>query len=148
MKLATKERLVLALLALVAAWIPGHALVVARFDLNPWKWFGWAMYTVPPPVIRCYPVAMPEQRMLEPDGLPPATRERVLATTRAFLQARADVGAWIEPDECAEAFFEAFPGVDVLAIQVQRLEVRRESATLERIAVDQYDYRRGGTGGD
>ena len=32
-----------------ALWPIGHAALVARYDVDPWKLAGWAMYTRPTP---------------------------------------------------------------------------------------------------
>jgi len=42
-----KRRLALALLAFVAAWPLVHRALVARFELDPWKHAGFAMYAAP-----------------------------------------------------------------------------------------------------
>lgn len=143
MTLDTKRKLVAALLALVAAWVPGHALVVARLELDPWKWFGWAMYTVPKPVVRTYAVAMPGQRRLGVAELPPDERAGVLAAYGRFTERRIQFGSRSEPDEFATVLFDAYPDVDELVVQVQTLALNRETAVLERVSVDSYEYARG-----
>lgn len=47
MTLAAKQRLVVGVLAGLAAWPLAHRLLVARYDLDPWRFFGWAMYCTP-----------------------------------------------------------------------------------------------------
>ena len=42
-----KRRLVAAGLLLFALWPPLHFALVRRYDVDPWKLFGFAMYSVP-----------------------------------------------------------------------------------------------------
>ena len=74
MTYAVKRKIVLAGLVVVTAWPAVHHGLVRALDLNPWHWFGWSMYTVPPP---------------EPGGLPlfPA-RSKGLATCPAVPRER------------------------------------------------------------
>ena len=44
MTLAGKQRLVFAVLALLAVWPLAHRVLVWRYDIAPWRFFGWAMY--------------------------------------------------------------------------------------------------------
>ena len=49
MKIRTKRRLVVFGLAAFTIWPLVHRGLVARYDTNPWRLFGWAMYCVPRP---------------------------------------------------------------------------------------------------
>ena len=42
-----KARVVGTLLLLVAVWPLAHRQLVVRFDVNPWKLYGFAMYCTP-----------------------------------------------------------------------------------------------------
>ena len=48
MTYASKQRLAGILLVVLGLWPLAHFFVVRALDLNPWNWFGWAMYTTPP----------------------------------------------------------------------------------------------------
>lgn len=45
----TKRHLLLVGIALLALWPSAQHLLAKRFELNPWKFFGWAMYCTAPP---------------------------------------------------------------------------------------------------
>ncbi|HSQ00629.1 MAG TPA: hypothetical protein VL049_25680, partial [Candidatus Dormibacteraeota bacterium] len=45
--LAAKQRLVVSVLAVLALWPLAHRALVWRYDLDPWRFFGWAMYCTP-----------------------------------------------------------------------------------------------------
>ena len=47
MSVASKRRIMASLVLALAIWPPCHFFVVGAFGLNPWNWFGWAMYTQP-----------------------------------------------------------------------------------------------------
>ena len=107
------------LLALVAAWPVAHYAWVQTQGVSPWKFFGWAMYTVP----RFQ--ASFEFRSLDggPEGILryPA---RSPAGRQAIQQYRQDELAWLrqtDPTEMARAVFAAYP-------RVRRLELTRRLA--------------------
>ena len=44
-----KRRLVIGGLSILTCWPLAHRALVATFELNPWKFCGWAMFCVPNP---------------------------------------------------------------------------------------------------
>ena len=52
MTTATKARVVTAGLILFTLWPVVHMVLVARYDLSPWKLAGWGMYAAPRPNYR------------------------------------------------------------------------------------------------
>lgn len=48
-RLEVKRRLVIGALAVVTMWPLAHRALVAWFALNPWKFYGWAMFCIPNP---------------------------------------------------------------------------------------------------
>lgn len=44
MRFEKKQRIVFAVLVVLAIWPLVHRGFVDRYDLNPWKFFGWSMY--------------------------------------------------------------------------------------------------------
>ena len=47
MNLELKRRLTAFFILAFALWPAVHYGLVLRFDVDPWKLFGWAMYSVP-----------------------------------------------------------------------------------------------------
>lgn len=139
MSLAARSRLAVASLALLALWPLAHHALAARLQLDPWRYFGFAMY--------CYPKTDVSVRFLErrggqrrpislaslPDSLIPALRRfRADRLTRGRLR----------PDALAPHLWAA-SGAEELVIEVWTLHYDVETARfLER--VDDYVYRRPG----
>ena len=49
MSTRVKTLIAVGLLCMVGGWPPIHRALVWRFELNPWEFFGWAMYAAPRP---------------------------------------------------------------------------------------------------
>ena len=130
MSLAVKRNLVAALLSLMVAWLPVHRWLVVRYEVNPWKFAGWAMYVAPPPVV--------EIEFLRTDGdrlspLPfretsPKHRDAVVK----FLLRRGHAGNLVRPDGLVAEIFAVVPEADQLAIVVTHTVLDPETAMLVR----------------
>lgn len=138
-----KARCVLALLVASTLWPLAHHALAQAFDWNPWKWFGWAMYTTPARRVRAE-AWTPEGRPLNLAGVPPAAAERALAAYREWSNRRIELGGSAAPDAFAEALFAAYP--EVAAFEVRAFDVRMERASasfVERPAAGSpWSYRR------
>ena len=91
-----KRRIVLALLVVLALWPPVQHALVQRYGLNPWKFFGFAMYAQPRiiPIVDVYVFDEGGRRrpLLRPD------EQRAVET----FQLRREVWGELEaPDELA-----------------------------------------------
>ncbi len=42
-----RRKLMLAIVAFVLLWPVAHAGLVARYQIDPWEFFGWSMYALP-----------------------------------------------------------------------------------------------------
>lgn len=134
-----KRRLALALLAFVAAWPLVHRALVARFELDPWKHAGFAMYAAPSlPVLAA--VLAPEAGalvLLDEESLPAGAR----AALERFRVERLALGRLRQPDDVARAVLAARPELAGVAVQVQRTTLDPRSARMRR-ASESYFYDR------
>jgi hypothetical protein len=144
MSYAAKERAVAAALALLSIWPIGHFFLVRALDLNPWNWFGWAMYTTPAKRLVAE-VYGPDGRQLDPAKTTPEHGRRLLAAYKRYSDRYMELGAFTDADAFARACFEAYPGYATVTIRVYAVGVDRRTASVEKRAVEgsPYEYRRG-----
>ncbi len=131
-------------LGVALLWPPLQRLGVARWDVNPWKLGGFAMYAVPtPPVLVVVFEATREGfRPLDPRGFPDPVRREY----DAFRMRRHALGALHEPEALARAVLVARPGWDGVVIAVQRMFLDPGSARMGSRR-DRYVYDRAGLEG-
>jgi hypothetical protein len=102
-------------LLLVALWPIAHRQLVTRFDVNPWKLYGFAMYCTPHGLsIELIDRSQPQLRKLDPASLPPRAR---LALDR-FAIRRGTLGKLQPPDAMAREVLRALPEVRNLSVAV------------------------------
>lgn len=101
----------------LALWPVIHAGLAARYQIDPWKLFGWAMYAVPPIVetdIRVFEHLEPGWRPLHPSRVS-AGEEAGL--TRFLVRHRA-LGMLVTPEDFARAYLARRPEVTGIAVEV------------------------------
>ena len=136
-----KRQVVCMALVVLAIWPLVHHVAVRRFDLDPWKLFGWSMYTVPPRRVRAFPVSLEDDRLLGVAGLPPHHARLVKSAYDDFSQLRRQWGEFVTPDEFARSLFVAYPEVDRLAIYVQHIRVDRSTAKVGEHSISDPPYK-------
>ena len=133
-------RLATALLVAVMVW-PGVQHVLARsLELDPWAFFGFAMYSVPNLRVNVRAAG------LEADGGEPDWNAIPVSSYRLlndYAEARARYGLLLPPDGLAEALFERQPEISALLIRVRRWQISPETSRLEAVDRDAV-YRRPG----
>ena len=136
MTLARKQKLVVVMLAVLAVWPLLHHSLVRRYELNPWRFFGWSMYTRPVNkiAVRVRPSSGDYAAL---DG---ATVAGELA---AYIRARASWGKLARPDALARATLERNPRLPGVVVEVENLLLRPESGRFE-LSPDIYRYERQG----
>lgn len=117
MSYARKQRAVIGMLLVVAFWPLVHRALVARYDLNPWKFFGFAMYCVPTlePQIRLHVDYGGRIEALDPS---PRHFARVRFEIEAFKHDRGIWGDLATPDRIAQALFDVLTRVEGLEVEV------------------------------
>ena len=120
MSFTAKRRLVLAFLVCVAAWPLAHRFLVARFEIDPWRLGGWAMYCTPKLQVEVALVPERAGRPIELD-LPPSLREEA----NRFAGRRAVLGRFVNPDVLARRALDRLEADSVVVtIQHDRLDPR------------------------
>jgi hypothetical protein len=134
--LQAKVRALQVAIALVLLWPFAHYALVQRYDVNPWKFAGWAMYS------RLGPQAHVSVR-----GIERGTEHEIdLASAPADVQNAAQQYQWrtrqygvlVRPDALARATLKAFANLDAVVI-------RRESPFIDpgtdRLALRRWVFR-------
>lgn len=138
MSSALRRRLAAGLLVAVMAW-PGIQHVLARsLELDPWAFFGFAMYAVPNLRVNVRAAGLAEDGG-EPDwNAIPVSSYRLL---NDYAEARARYGLLLPPDALADQLFERHPQIEALLIRVRRWRISPETHRLEPLDRDRV-YRR------
>jgi hypothetical protein len=125
-----KRNAVAALLAFVAIWPIAHRALVARYEIDPWKLGGFAMYATPTlPVLLGVLVEGEGEGAgrlvpLDESSLPLAARARL----DRFRVERVALGRLREPRDAARAILAARPDLHGLVVLVQRTTLDPRSA--------------------
>lgn len=129
MSIERKKRVVVVLLLVLACWPLVHRALVARYDLNPWKFFGFAMY--------CVPTLQPQVRLHVDYG---GRLETLDDSAPHFAQLRSEVlrfkhqrGIWGDlatPERVAEALFEVLTQAKAVEVEVIDPHLDSKSATI------------------
>jgi hypothetical protein len=133
---AGKARVAVAGLVLLLVWPPVHHALVERYRIDPWKYFGFAMYCRPTLPIRLEARALgtDARAKVDPRELPPeAQREWV-----AFLRERATFGQLRTPRTLADRIFRLRPGTNEVVLVVTHARLEPGSG---RIVADPTEYR-------
>ena len=128
MTLAAKQRLVVAVLAVLAAWPLAHRALVRRYDLDPWRFFGWAMYCTPklPADVYLFTIENGVRTAVPVDELTPAHRRSVYA-----LRARRGLwGTLASPSRAGAALLAARPNAAAVEVVVSKWYLDPTTATI------------------
>lgn len=129
MTLAGKQRLVVAMLAVLAAWPLAHRALVVRYDLDPWRFFGWAMYCTPklPATISLFAI---EDGVRQPVEIRSLSRDgrRAIAVLR---RRRSLWGTLASPDRAGQALLAARPDAEAVEVVVSKLYLNPTTASID-----------------
>jgi hypothetical protein len=138
-----KRRIVKVLLVALAVWPIAHFALVLRFGVDPWKLFGWAMYSVPG--------AMKTVRVIElsrDGGAREVTRavqgEAVWRVVSRYRVLRQSLGDLVGAEATAHRILALRPDWEGVALPVLSLTLDRETATVVA-AVEQASFWRDGS---
>lgn len=117
-----------AILCWATLWPLVHRALVERYDINPWKLGGFAMYTTPTPPVLV--VALEgRQGALKPvdETALPDTARRAL---RDFRADRHALGELQTAEGVGRALLNARPDLDWVVVAVQRMKLDRQTARM------------------
>lgn len=137
-----KARITGTLLLLAVVWPVFHRVLVLRYDVDPWKLFGFAMYCTPHSVaVDLIDRSGPRPREILREELPLSLRDDY----DRFVARRATLGALQSPDPFARKLLEAMPGIERLTLAATVWSLPFAGSELEsRTAF--YHYAGGGPG--
>jgi hypothetical protein len=139
-----KKKIVIAVLCVSFAWPIAHYATVRSLGLNPWNWWGWAMYTMPAPRVKARTVSLETGRDFDPRK---ATRENARRIQLAYLDysgKQMELGALHEPEDFARTLLLAYPNESGVRIEVWRVVLDPKSGMVEERKDEGwvYEYRR------
>jgi hypothetical protein len=133
-----KRRAVGIFLLLFALWPIAHYELTRRYGTDPWKLFGWAMYSVPGAMKTVRIVAMTEggnMRRLDFRSYSPAEQEVV----DSFRERRRALGHLASPEPLARGMLELNPEFEGVVIATLSLHLDPATAvTARRIEYSTY----------
>ena len=135
MKTDTKRLVVVAALIVLTIWPLVHIYGVFRYDINPWKFCGWGMYSAPQllPYVRWY---APVSNDYVKQGIFPT---EVVPHVAHFLNLRRGLRKLVKPDKIAKSIFETHPHLDEIVIRVFQRYLSRDNGMIEQDFVE-YRY--------
>ncbi len=139
MSLQTKRRIVVGVVLAHALWPLAHFALTTSFELNPWKFFGWAMYASVPVAVTLEldPIARGPGEQAREHAWSPVVRK----TGDVFTRERKLWGRLIAPDALASAALAERPGIAGVSIRVGRIAL--DPASAHMVETDRvYYYRR------
>ena len=134
-----KRRILGVGLVVFAIWPLVQYALVVRYDVDPWKLFGWAMYCVPGPMktVRIYEIDDRQElfRLLDFQSYTPE-EQRVVDS---FRERRRALGRLASADALGRAFLEMHPDFEGIEVAVVHLVLDRDTATIRpRVERDTY----------
>lgn len=128
MTLAAKQRLVVAVLAVLAAWPLAHRLLVSHYDLDPWRFFGWAMYCTPklPAEVHLFAYENGERVSVPLSTLSRPQRRAIYGLRRR----RALWGTLASPDRAGAVLLAARPQAEAVEVVVEKWYLDPNTASI------------------
>jgi len=112
-----KKLAVYAALAGLTVWPLVHIVLVARFDLSPWKLAGWGMYSAPRTGAGFQVLG---RRSTTEEFRPIQVPEAAMTTARDFHNRRRWLGELALPAPLASEILAADPSLVEVAIMIER----------------------------
>ena len=120
-----RRRLMATIVALTLFWPLGHLVLVERFRLDPWEFFGWSMYALPGGQMQ---IAVEAERMgiSKPLRAMGASRQAILLLARR----RSALGTLASVESTAREILAEDPAIDALVFVFREIRLDPESARL------------------
>ena len=120
-----KRRIIIVFLVAFTLWPLAHRAMVAAFNINPWKFYGWAMFCVPNPKTTVGVFAIKGGESVR---LSPTKADRVDQSAYNFR--RGILGSLTSPNDFARALLRRHPEVDGVGVVVVQYHVDWRTALL------------------
>ena len=139
MSTSNKRRLLYAALICLTLWPLVQIGLVERYDVNPWKFGGWGMYSAPQLVgyVRVFGRAEGTEQDSPLLSLDPTLQARL----DRFLRLRRGLRKLVRPDDLGRSILDHYPLPQVVTIVVVQPVLNRKNGMIEETQVA-YEYRR------
>jgi hypothetical protein len=122
MNLLPRKVSAIAIVAMFSVWPIVHTGIVKRYDLHPWRFFGLAMYAVPPPQLQAREIMVSrfgeKYREVSVASAPAPYGQRLLGAIMSVVSGRSTWGVLYHPDTEAEILFKLMPSADSLVLSL------------------------------
>jgi hypothetical protein len=120
-----KKRIYITVAVLLMAWPLCQHFLVRTYGVNPWRFFGWAMYAMPAPTLR-----IDTWFTDVPQSPPFQTHPEYQQALKAFSERRAHWGGLEQPQELADILFKLEPKGHELHIRVATVTLGTSTSML------------------
>ncbi len=122
-----KRRVLKGVLVALALWPAAQFALTQAWAVNPWKLFGFAMYSVPGPRVELELIGvLPDGRGMRIDRRAYSPREHRLASR--FLSYRSELGFLARGDELADGVLALRPEFESVVVHTRRYWIDPETA--------------------
>ena len=125
MSSSIRRRVMLAIVVFVLVWPIAHAGLVARYQLDPWEFFGWSMYALPGARVQVL-VEVERDGEIHPLRAMGEMRQRV----QRFARRRNALGLLVSTEPLATEIFAADSTIDAVIIVTREITLDRETTRL------------------
>ncbi len=126
MSTEAKKKLVAVIVCIVALWPGLHLVLSARYEIDPWEFFGWGMYALPSPQVHI----RLEQLV---DGRPLIVRpsDETLAQLEALSHARTRFGKFASIEDAGHEILALEPQMQGIVLVVRRWQLDHKTARFD-----------------
>ena len=119
------RKVIVFVLVLVALWPAVHHRLAARYELDPWEFFGWSMYAVPLPRVQAgfEELVGGEIRLVSAVG-----EERI--ELRRYARMRTTIGEFADDEAFARWLLDRAPEREGITLLLRRWQLDRKTARL------------------
>lgn len=121
-----RKQCVAGIVVVLALWPAVHLFLAVRYEIDPWEFMGWGMYSLPSPQVHARMEALV-------DGRPLIVRPRdeTLARLASFATARTRFGRFASVEALGRDLLALEPQMQGVVVILRRWTLDRESATFD-----------------
>ena len=121
-----KTNAIATLVLALALWPAAHLFLAVRYEIDPWEFLGWGMYSLPGPQVH----ARIEQ-LVEGRSVIVRPSDRTLARLDRFANARSRFGRFASVDELGRDVLALEPQMEGVVVILRRWTMDRETARFD-----------------
>jgi len=120
-----RRNLMASIVVFVLLWPIAHAVLVARFRIDPWEFFGWSMYALPAARVQVR-VDVERGGEVQPLRAMGEARRRI----QRFARRRTAMGRLAPTESLAREIMGEDPTIDAVVIVAREIVLDRDSSRL------------------